>query len=172
MRKLGFKLVEAGLAEPDGAISDHTGDGSADAVMTVTVVGNGFFHAFRSFDIRAADGEELVDAGAGDSGDHFEEGGVGGGGWVFRRRVEEMLAADRGHPGYDLHTKCLVKVFVGDGSCGYAADCFSGTASPAATAGFDAVFVEVGVVCMARPGVHVHGVASIIFWSVVFIPYH
>jgi len=167
--ELGGQLVEAGLAEADGAVADHAGDGAADAVVAVAELGDLDGHALRGFGVGAADGEEVVDAAAGDGGDEGEEGGVGGGGWVLGGGVEEVLVADGGDPGYDLDAEGLGEVFLGDGAGGDAADGFAGAAAAAAATGFDAVFVEVGVVCVAGAGVEVHGAAAVVFGSLVFV---
>lgn len=66
VRELGGQLVKAGLAEADGAVADHAGDGAADAVVAVTELGDLDGHALRGVGVWAADGKELVDAGAGD----------------------------------------------------------------------------------------------------------
>ncbi len=169
MCELGGQLVEAGLAEADGAVADHAGDGAADAVVAVAELGDLDGHALRGFGVGAADGEEVVDAGAGDGGDEGEEGGVGGGAGVLWGGVEEVLVADGGNPRDDLDAECLGEIFLGDGAGGDTANCFASGAAATAAASFDAVFVEVGVVCVAGAGVEVHGAAAVVFGSLVFI---
>ena len=61
----GFQLVEDGFAQPDGAVADDAGDGAADAVFLVAVVGDFVGHAGSGFFVRAADGEKAVDLLAG-----------------------------------------------------------------------------------------------------------
>lgn len=93
VRELGFQLVEARLAEPDGHVADHAGYCPADAVVVVAVVLDRLGHARRRLFVRAADRGELVYRGAVDCLQEFEvlrirgRGGVGGGG-----RVEVLIA--------------------------------------------------------------------------------
>lgn len=61
------------------------------------------------------------------------------------------------------------QVFFCYGTCGDSANCFSGTASAAATAGFDAVFHLVGVVGVAGSGVFVHCTVTIVSRALVFV---
>lgn len=83
--------------------------------------------------------------------------------------VEEVLVADGGDPRYDLDAEGLGEIFFGDGAGGDTADGFASGAAAAAAAGFDAVLVEVGVVCVAGAGVEVHGAAAVVFGSLVFV---
>lgn len=52
---------------------------------------------------------------------------------------------------------------------GLCTNSFASATSAATAAGFDAVFLEVGEVCVAGTGVGVHGVAAVVFGALVFV---
>lgn len=77
MRDLGLKFVEAGLAEADGDVADHTGYCATDAIAVVTEVFDDLGHARGSIFIRTAGGDKGVNGLAVDLLDKVEELWVG-----------------------------------------------------------------------------------------------
>ena len=69
----GFEFVEDGLAEADGTVADDAGDGAADGVARVAVFLDEGRHAGGGRGVGTADGDEVVDFGAGDVVDEGEE---------------------------------------------------------------------------------------------------
>lgn len=172
VREHGFELVEARLAETEGSVADHASHGAADAVFGVTEEGDFFGHSLRRLGIGAAHGEEAVDLVTGDGGEKGEEGRVGCCGWVGGRGGEEMFVSNRGDKGDYFHAMRESEIFLCNRTCSYPTNCFPRTTSTSTAAGFDAVFLLVGVVGMARPREHIHGASTVIFWPLVFILDH
>lgn len=126
-------------------------------------------HAGGGFLVGAADGEEAVDLVAGYCVQQFEVNGVRCGGGMGWCGWEEVFVADGIDEGDDLDAVGEFEVFFRYGACGDSADCFTGTASAAATAGFDAVFHLVGVVGMTGPRVFIHCAITIVSRALVFV---
>ena len=116
--ELGFQLVEAGLAQPDGDVADNACYGSADAVVVVAVFLDDLGHAGCGVGVWAAGGREGVHGVAIDCLDHLEELGVRGGGGVFGGWGEEVLVSDGGDEGDDFNAVRETEVFLGDGAGG------------------------------------------------------
>lgn len=118
MRKLGLELVEAGLTQADGHITDHTCDGSTNAVLAVAELLNDLGHACAGLGLRAADGGELVNGFAIDGLQQLQVFWVGRGGGVLGGRGEEVLVAYGRNEGDDLDTMRQAKVLLGNGTGG------------------------------------------------------
>lgn len=101
---LGLELVETGLAQADGHVTDHAGNGATDAVVVVAELLDHLGHAGGGISIWAAGGYEGVDGLAVDGLDQVQELGLGGGGGVLGSRGEQVFVADGGDKGDDLNT--------------------------------------------------------------------
>lgn len=112
--ELGFELVEAGLAQTDGHVADHTCDGSANAVVVVAELLDDLGHAGGGAGVGATSGDEGVHGVAIDCLDHLKELWVGGGGWVLGGRGEEVLVANGGDEGDDFNAVRQAEVLLGD----------------------------------------------------------
>ncbi|KAH0388992.1 chorismate synthase, partial [Aureobasidium melanogenum] len=157
--QLCLHLVEAGLTQTRGHITDNASDITTDAVFLLLVLCDQIGHAVVGLLIRAADGQELVHLLAGDFIDQLEEFGVGRGGWVVCCGRVELLVADRRGESDDLDTVGEPEVLLGNGSGSNAACTMSvgesmsrnrygltnglaSTASTTSTAGLDAVLLQ------------------------------
>lgn len=103
VRQLGFEFVEAGLAQTDGHVANHAGDGSADAVVVVAEFLDDFGHARGGLGVGAPDWCILVHCLAVDGLQELEVFWVCGGGRVLGSWRVEVLVADGGDEGYDLN---------------------------------------------------------------------
>ena len=133
------------------------------------MAGDELGHSSGGFGVGTADGEVGVDFGASDGAKHGEVFGVCGGGRVGWCGGEKVLAAYGGDEGDDLHAMREGEVFLRYSACSNPSDCFPSATPPAPTAGFDAVFLLVGVVCVARAGEHVHGAVAVVLGALVFV---
>lgn len=75
--QLCLHLVEAGLTQTRGDVTDNASDITTNAVLLLLVLCDQIGHAVVGLLVGATDGEELVDLLAGDSVDQLEELGVG-----------------------------------------------------------------------------------------------
>lgn len=133
-------------------------------------MGDELGHPGGGFGIGTADGEVGVDFGAGDGAEHFEVDGVCGGGGMRGRGREEVLRAYGGNEGDNLHAVGEGEIFLRYSTGSNPANCFPSATTASAAAGFDAIFLLVGVVCMAGARKHVHGAVAVILGALVFIP--
>ena len=104
VRQLGLELVEAGLAQADGDVADHAGDGAADAVLVVPEGLNHFCHARCGLLVRAASGDEGVNSFTVDGLDELQELRVGRWRRVLGSRGEEVFVAHGGDKGDNFDT--------------------------------------------------------------------
>ena len=172
MGEHGFQFVEARLTEADGRVADDAGDGAADTVLPVAVVGDQLRHAGGGLGVRTPDREEGVDVWAGDLAEEVEVHGIRRGGGMCGCGGEEVFAAHGGDERDDLHAVGEGEVFLGDSSSRNSSNRLSRTASAPSAAGSDAVLLLVGVVRVAGPGEHVHGAAAVVFGPLVLIADH
>lgn len=167
--ELGLELVEAGLAETAGHVTDDAGDGAADTVVAIPVVGDQVHDPLGSFLIGAAGGEEAVDGLAVDGVDEGEEGGVRAWARVLGGGREEVDVADGAGECDDLDAVSQSQVLLGDGASCNAADGLAGATSSTSAAGLDAVLLEVGPIGVAGPGEAVHSLVAVVLGSLVLI---
>lgn len=118
VRELGLELIEAGLAQADGYVTNHTCDGSTNAVVTVPELLNDLGHACAGLGLRAADGGELVNGFAVNGLQQLQVFRVGRGSGVFGGRREEVLVAHGGDEGDDLDTVRQTEVLLSNGTGG------------------------------------------------------
>lgn len=116
MAELGFKLIEARLAQSDWHVADYACYSSTDAVVVVAELLDDFGHALGCVGFWASDGSEGVDSFAVDCFDQLEELGVRGGRGVFGGWGEEVLVADGGDEGDDFDVMRQAEEFLGDGA--------------------------------------------------------
>ena len=165
----GLELVEAGLAEARGRVADDAGDGAAGGVVGIFQLLDALLHAGGGVRVRAADGEELVDAGAGEVLGEGEEGRVGGQGVGVGAALEEGDVADRGHKGDNLDAVGLGEPLLSDGAGGHAGNGLAGGAPPAAGGGLDAVLFEVCPVGVGGARVEVDGLGAVVVRALILI---
>lgn len=99
VRQLGLELVEARLAQADGDVADHAGDGAADAILVVPESLDHFCHARRRLLVRAASGDEGIDSLTVDGLDELQELRVGRWRRVLGGRREKVFVTNGGHKG-------------------------------------------------------------------------
>lgn len=165
----GLHLVKARLAQPRGRVSDHAGDGAADAVGAVAELGDVILHVARGVLVGAAHGQELVDGSAIDALQQAQVLGVRAGAGVLGGRRVEVDSADAGDEGDDLDAVGEAQVLLGDGPRSNAANCLTGAAPAAAGRGLDAVLLEVCPVGVGGPGVLVDGGVAVVFGALVLV---
>jgi hypothetical protein len=163
----GLELVEAGLAEARGGVADDAGDGAARRVVGVAQLGDEGLHLLRGVRVRAADGQELVDAGARERLGEGEEGRVGGEGVGVA--LEEGYVTHRRHEGDDLDAVGLGQPLLGNGTSSHASNRLTGRAPAAARRGLDAVLLEVGPVGVRGTRVEVRRAAAVVAGPLVLV---
>lgn len=165
----GLELVEAGLAEAGGGVADDAGDGAARRVVGVAQLGDEGLHLLRGVRVRAADGQELVDAGARErvGEGEGEEGRVGGEGVGVA--LEEGDVTHRRHEGDDLDAVGLGQPLLRDGTGGHTSNSLAGRAPATARRGLDAVLLEVGPVGVRGTRVEVRRAAAVVAGPLVLV---
>lgn len=113
----GLELVEAGLANTRRNVADDAGDGAAGAVVLVFQLRNEVLHAAVGVVVWAADGEILVDLGAGDGVSEAEESGIGAHGIGV---AKELDGTDRGDESDNIDVVGLLEPLFGNGTGGHA----------------------------------------------------
>lgn len=111
-----------------------------------------------------------VDVSAGDGAEHVEVDGVCSGSGMRRCGREKVFTAYGGDETHNLHAMRQGEVFLRYSARSNPANSLPGATPPPAAAGFDAIFLLVGVVCVAGAGEHVHGAIAVILGTLVFIP--
>ncbi|KAI6756790.1 hypothetical protein HG530_011388 [Fusarium avenaceum] len=126
MSEGGLQLVEAGLTETRGHITDDTGDGSAGAVVSVAQLGDACLHGSASGVIGTSYREVLIDLFTGDGLCEAEEGRVRAHGIGVTKELDVSNGGDKGD---DLDAVGLLEPLLGDSTSGHASN---GLASRAA----------------------------------------
>lgn len=169
VREHGLDLVEARLAQAGRRVLDDARHRAADAVRPVAEVGNVRLHLPGDLLVGAPHGEELVHRLAVDGLEELEVVGVRARGRVLGRGGEQVLGADARDEGDDLDAVGQLQVLLGDGAGGHSADRLPCAAPSATGRGLDAVFLQVGPVCVRGSGEHVHGRVAVVLGSLVLV---
>lgn len=145
----GLELVETGLSEANGAVSNHAGDNTANRVVGVSVLLDNLDHLLTQSQIGTSHGAGGVDTFSGDALKGADPLLVGGG------SVHGHIANLR-NKGDNLNVVDGSQVLVGDGAGSHSANGLSGRRSASARRSLDAVLLLVGVVGMGGSRVVVH----------------